>query len=392
MSPSESRKEILVVGFGAVGAIYSYILKKSEKARISVVARSNFEAVERDGLNIKSGKYGEIKGWKADAVFKSVEDAASRAPARGYDYVLVATKAIPELTTTPQLLQPLLSSSYQHPQPVYVLFQNGLGVEKALYEAVKGVNEGNGKEGKEKEPKIVSAAVWIGTNLVGPNQVQHGNFDRVTIGIYRHNDRTTTVNSPDEQAILDDIGGLLKDGGSEVTIVPEIQRMKFAKNFWNVTFSSVATLTRYPLPAIFRSPPPKDGSVKYATEFYASPTSAASIQKHTVPQLEAILNELLVLGRALGYPDTPDSLPSSLPRTILESTINIHVQADSSHKPSMMLDMENGLPLEVEVILGEVVRIAAEVGVSVPRVELLYALLLVVQNQILRVREERQQA
>jgi 2-dehydropantoate 2-reductase len=123
---------------------------------------------------------------------------------------------------------------------------------------------------------------------------------------------------------------------------------------------------RYPLPAIFRSPPPKDGSVKYATEFYASPTSAASIQKHTVPQLEAILNELLVLGRALGYPDTPDSLPSSLPRTILESTINIHVQADSSHKPSMMLDMENGLPLEVEVILGEVVRIAEEVGVSVP--------------------------
>ena len=51
------------------------------------------------------------------------------------------------------------------------------------------------------------------------------------------------VNTPEEQAILDDIGGILSAGGSEITIVPEIQRQKFAKNFWNVAFSSYATLT-----------------------------------------------------------------------------------------------------------------------------------------------------
>ena len=38
----------------------------------------------------------------------------------------------------------------------------------------------------------------------------------------------------------------------------------------------------------------------------------------------------------------------------------------SSHKPSMMLDMERGQPIEVEVILGEVVRMAQEAGVEVP--------------------------
>jgi 2-dehydropantoate 2-reductase len=32
----------------------------------------------------------------------------------------------------------------------------------------------------------------------------------------------------------------------------------------------------------------------------------------------------------------------------------------------MLLDAQNGLPIEVEVILGEVVRMAKETGVDVP--------------------------
>lgn len=36
-------------------------------------------------------------------------------------------------------------------------------------------------------------------------------------------------------------------------------------------------------------------------------------------------------------------------------------------KPSMLVDLEASRPIEVEVILGEVVRKATEVGVPVPR-------------------------
>lgn len=63
--------------------------------------------------------------------------------------------------------------------------------------------------------------------------------------MYRHKDFTTTVNSPQEAVILADIGGILTAGGSDITVVPEIQRMKFSKNFWNVAFSSFATLTKF---------------------------------------------------------------------------------------------------------------------------------------------------
>ena len=134
--------------------------------------------------------------------------------------------------------------------------QNGLNVEVDLYNALKAAGIDN--------PKILSTAVWIGTNLLAPNVVQHNDFvsrlrylartrrpqietyqDRVTLGVYRHMDRTTEVNTPEESALLHDFGSILEAGGTTLTIVPEIQRMKFAKNIWNVAFASFATLTKY---------------------------------------------------------------------------------------------------------------------------------------------------
>jgi len=66
----------------------------------------------------------------------------------------------------------------------------------------------------------------------------------VSLGVYRHNDYTTTTNTAEEEAPLQDFAAMLEKGGSTVTVVPEIQRVKFAKNFWNLAFASFATLTR----------------------------------------------------------------------------------------------------------------------------------------------------
>lgn len=55
------------------------------------------------------------------------------------------------------------------------------------------------------------------------------------------------MNSPEESALLEDLGKLFGTGGTTISILPEIQRIKFNKNFWNVAFSSFATLTQYVL-------------------------------------------------------------------------------------------------------------------------------------------------
>lgn len=93
--------------------------------------------------------------------------------------------------------------------------------------------------------------------------------------------------------------------------------------------------------------------------------------------------------------------------------MSIHAKADSNHVPSMLLDTEKGPPIEVEAILGEVVRMAKEqkvdtpVSIAIPdnvpyqstwffltsviqRIEILCSLLLVVQNQNLRKIETRE--
>ncbi len=44
-------------------------------------------------------------------------------------------------------------------------------------------------------------------------------------------------------------------------------------------------------------------------------------------------------------------------------------------KPSILLDLENGRPMELEPIVGNVVRMARERGVETPRLDLILAAL-----------------
>ncbi|TFY55552.1 hypothetical protein EVJ58_g8180 [Rhodofomes roseus] len=107
------------------------------------------------------------------AIFcRSVAEAADHP----YAYVVVTAKAIPELIRTPALLAPLLSPLYsdKHPQPTYVLMQNGLNVEVDLYEALK-------KLKPNEEPRIISTAVWIGTGMKGSNVVEHNDFVSIIV-------------------------------------------------------------------------------------------------------------------------------------------------------------------------------------------------------------------
>ncbi|RPD57279.1 hypothetical protein L226DRAFT_465854 [Lentinus tigrinus ALCF2SS1-7] len=416
-------KDILLIGYGAVGAIYSLVLKRSGQARVTVVARSNYEATNAHGMNFRSAKYGNIDGWRPDRLFPKLEPALDRS----YAYVFLTTKAIPELQRTPALLAPLLSPSYAdaHPQPTYVLMQNGLGVETDLYNALK-------KLKPQEEPRIVSTAVWIGTNLVKKNAVEintveHNEFDRVSMGIYRPTNLTATANTPSENALLASLASLLRAGGSQVTVVPEIQRVKFAKNMWNAVLGASAALARESLRAFFRPPecepgycesnsgkmdsgagagertqmetkpepePEREPQTESERQTADVPRAAPALGQYTLPFLYDTLQELSTLGTALfaspspsaepGHPDTVEGLDPDVAYKTLLNTARIHARPDSKHLPSMLVDVQAGRPMEVEHVVGEVVRMGRRAGVGMPRMETLYALLLVVQNQALR--------
>lgn len=77
-----------------------------------------------------------------------------------------------------------------------------------------------------------------------------------------------------------------------------------------------------------------------------------------------MFTEVVVVGRALGYGE--DILSLAAVDAAIERTALYNKQADSRHRPSMLLDLQRGNPIELDVILGELVQHAREVNVDIP--------------------------
>ena len=196
------------------------------------------------------------------------------------------------------------------------------------------------------------------------------------MGVYRPH-TVVSGNTPAEAELLQDFNAFLAAGGSETAVVPEIQRIKFQKNMWNAVLGASAALSRYSLREFFRPPhlaPGYAGPVPQTTEpsHEDGPTSsirsaAPLLGANTVPFLHAALSELGTLGAAR-FPASGDvpALDPELPLKTLAGTAALHARADSAHVPSMLLDMRAGRPMEVEHVVGAVVRMARGAGVDVP--------------------------
>ena len=86
---------------------------------------------------------------------------------RAYSYVFIASKCVPEVVPNSKLVAPLLAETYtsRFAQPTYVLLQNGWNFDRELYERLKALGQG--------EPRLASAALYIMTNLIGENVIEH---------------------------------------------------------------------------------------------------------------------------------------------------------------------------------------------------------------------------
>ena len=231
------------------------------------------------------------------------------------------------------------------------------------------------------------------------------------MGIYRE-ELNILTNSPEEAAVLSDFGNILSAGGTDVTIVPEIQRVKFLKNCYNCMLGPMCALARNSMQEIFRKPadehrPTANGVSKHELTpaqqaVKEVPYSFPKVGEYTIPWMYEILDEVKNLGQTL-YPDT-DGLPgiaSDLPVSVIKATAEMMVKPESTERPSMLVDVEKGRPTEVEVVVGSLVKTARLRGVPMPvshifpaqgyakthavsqRLETLYALMLLIQENTL---------
>ena len=129
----------------------------------------------------------------------------------------------------------------------------------------------------------------------------------------------------------------------------------YNQNNRNASFSTVCTLTRATV-----------------GEVLAVPEARAS--------LIAIMSDVLAVARACLPPS--ESVASALPETVADDIVN-NENPLSVFKPSMLVDLEAGRPIEVEAIVGGIIRRAKAKQVSVPALTLIYASLKVIQTGLL---------
>jgi 2-dehydropantoate 2-reductase len=224
-----------------------------------------------------------------------------------------------------------------------VLIQNGLGVEDPYAKRFPSAT-------------ILSAVTIVSAAQTEPGVIKHNRWTRISIGPYLPGSTDSTAhNAAGKTAIKRNrtFVQLLRDGGikdAEEYSHAKLQMVRWHKVAINGSMNPSAVLSN------------------------GSTNNAMSTDSELYIHLKGVMEEVLSTApKVLGAP-----LPKEFatPEQILKSTI----KNTSGSKPSMLLDWEQGKKMELEVILGNPIRIAREKGLEMPRLQTLYALLRMAQD------------
>ena len=149
--------KVLTVGAGAVGAYFTGRLAQAGKAEVSVVVRSDYDAVKQSGFHILS-ECGNFDFLPA-GVYRSAEEYPDIP-----DYIILTSKALPQIDE-PALIRGAVKS----PRTTIVLIQNGIGIEDAVAEAFP-------------ENEIISTIAYIGATRTAPGVVRQKGSSELKFG------------------------------------------------------------------------------------------------------------------------------------------------------------------------------------------------------------------
>ena len=145
--------KVLVVGGGGVGTMAAYALESAGEAEVTMVLRSNFNAVKQNGFTIDSIQHGhDITEWRPSQLVDKVPSAQDVAGAP-YDYIIVATKNIPDVKPT---VTDIIEDAVTPGKTSILLLQNGLNIERPII------------------ARFPDNVVLSGVSLISTTETQHG--------------------------------------------------------------------------------------------------------------------------------------------------------------------------------------------------------------------------
>jgi 2-dehydropantoate 2-reductase len=258
-------------------------------------------------------------------VVATVQEAVDTNEPSPFDFVVVCTKAFPSSTPSPaSFIRPAIRASHTS----IVVIQNGIGVERPYRDAFP-------------ENTIVSAVTYLPTSQISPGVVSHTETQKLHLGPFPASEAKAADRTNTEL-----FAHLIRAGGAEATVHNDVQVERWRKLIGNATWNPICAL-----------------SCCRDLEFLRASDLAAGFVAHA-------MHEVLAVAVALGYGELAqgNAVETQVQRSAVRSWPGV--------EPSMMSDMKYGKPMEVEAIIGELVKLAKGKAVDVPRLETLYVLLM----------------
>jgi len=213
------------------------------------------------------------------------------------------------------LVRPLLDG-----QTAVLTLQNGLGNEELLAEAFG-------------PQRVLGGIAFLCANRGEPGTVHHLGVGMIRLGEF--------AGGPSPRA--ERIAQMFRAAGVGCEAVADLARARWEKLVWNIPFNGLCALTGLPTGRLLAHPATR----REVAAMMAEVITAANAQPLSSPiDRDGFIARMLELTDGMG-----------------------------DYRPSMMIDRQEGRPLELETIYGIPEQRAAAAGVDMPRVQLLHALL-----------------
>ncbi|MCG8509045.1 MAG: putative 2-dehydropantoate 2-reductase, partial [Rhodospirillales bacterium] len=231
-----------------------------------------------------------IDSWKGDFTLPRVNAYQSTGDMPRCDVVIIALKAT-DNHHLPELLPAVMKDD-----GVALLLQNGLGGEAFVGDIVG-------------PQRVLGGLCFLCSNKIAPGHIHHLDYGKIVVGEHRADGQPGGV-SERVSAIIDDLNA----ANIESEATEDLVLTRWKKLMWNVPFNGLCVLLRA------------------TTDHIIANEATRSLAKD-------LMHELIAGCRAAA----DRTIDPAFADTMIE-----HTEQMKPYKPSMMLDYENGRPMEVE--------------------------------------------
>ena len=308
-----------VVGAGAIGAYVGAALARGNN-EVTLIARGpHLDAMRRSGVHVLSPRGDFHVHPHATDDLEAISDA---------DVVFVSLKAHSLPALAPRLGRALKPGSCviwaQNGIPWWYFQSHGGPLDGLVLNSV----DPGGSIARSFPPEsAIGCVVYCSTEIVAPGVIRHFEGTRFTIG--------EPAGTRSERCRL--ISKAFAQGGLKAPVNERIREQIWLKLVGNAAFNPITALT-----------------------------GATLGQLGELPEMIALLRELFEETAGVAHAIGID-IPLSLERR-LQAGIEV-----GDHKTSMLQDLEDGKPLELDCMTGVVSELAEKVDVDVPRTRAIHA-------------------